>query len=114
MSSSGVWYYQGAERPALRLWLQDDDGELIDFSSGWTFEFKIGRTGSTALLTKTAGVAGAVGSGSQPLGTPNVVVTWVSGELDLPVGFYDWMFTATSAGLQRRFGGRLEIRAVIL
>jgi hypothetical protein len=30
-------YHQGAERPALKLWLHDDDGTLIDFATGSTY-----------------------------------------------------------------------------
>ncbi len=37
--SGPLRYYQGAERPTLRLWLLDDDGTLVDFSAGYTFSW---------------------------------------------------------------------------
>ena len=61
-------YHRTAELPELAMWLEDDAGALIDFSSGWSFELKIGTPGSPALLTKTTGIAGAVGAGSEPDG----------------------------------------------
>ena len=108
-----VSYHQGAERPALSLWLHDDDGDLIDFSSGYTFEFKIGSPGETAALTKTTGIAGAAGAGTEPDGTPNVTVTWAEDELDLTPGTYGWQLKATTSSLDRFFVGVLTILDVI-
>lgn len=106
---SEISYYRGAELPDLRLWLFDDDGSLVDFAAGWTFEFKVGFPGSAAVLTKTTGITGATGAGQEPSGTPNVSVAWASGQLDLPARAYQWQLTCTSAGLQRVFGGVLKI-----
>ena len=110
---SGVHYYQGAERPSLSLWLLDDDGTLIDFSSGYTFSFRIGQVGVAAVLNKTSGITGAVGAGSEPTGTPNVTVAWLSGELDITPGSYEWQLVATSGGFDRVFGGIIRILGVI-
>ena len=109
--SGPLRYYQGAERPALKLWLQDDDGTLIDFSTGYTFELKIGLAGQAALLTKTAGIVGAAGAGVEPTGTPNVTVSWTSGELAITVGAYSWQLKATTGGLDRYFGGVFHVLA---
>ena len=103
MASNRIQYHKTAERPALELWLIDDDGALIDFSTGYTFALKVGNVGSTALLTKTSGIAGAVGAGEEPTGTPNVVVSWTAGELNLTPGSYAAQLTATTAGLDRIF-----------
>jgi hypothetical protein len=102
-------YVRNAERPAARLWLFDDDGTLIDFSSGYTFSFKIGVVGATALLTKTTNIAGAVGAGTEPTGTPNVVITWTAGELNLTPGVYQWQLTCTVTALDRTFTGTFQI-----
>ncbi len=108
--STKVRYHKEAERPSLSLWILDDDGSLIDFSSGYSFELKIGIGGQAALLTKTSGITGATGSGSEPDGTPNVTVAWSSGELNLTPGTYALQLKATTGGADRLF----ELLIVIL
>lgn len=108
-----VRYHKSAERPSLEMWLYDDDGTLIDFSSGFTFSLKIGTPGSTALLTKTTGISGAAGSGSEPTGTANVTVAWSAGDLDLTPGSYTWQLTATTTSLDRVFSGAFTVLDVI-
>lgn len=102
-------YTAGDARPVTDLWWLDDDGDLIDFSSGYTFVLKIGDPGSPALLTKSSGIAGAVGAGSEPDGTPNVVVTWAAGELDIAPGVYAFQLRATTGGLPRTLKGSIAI-----
>lgn len=106
-------YNANAERPSASLWLRDRTNALIDFSSGYTFVFKIGTPGSSALLTKSSGITGAVGAGSEPDGTPNVTVAWTAGELNLTPGAYGWQLTATTSSLDRTFTGTFEILDVI-
>lgn len=115
-----VRYYRGVTRPALQLWLQEANGLLIDFSSGWTFELKLGVAPrrpqgipGAAVLTKTTGIAGAAGAGEEPNGTPNVVVTWAGSELDHPYGSYVWQLKATTGGNPRIFAGLLDIVPVL-
>lgn len=108
-----VRYHATAERPALELWLVDDDGSLIDFSSGWTFVFKIGLPGNAALLTKSSSITGAAGAGSEPDGTPNVTITWAAGELALTPGTYQGQLTATSSSLDRVFSFPFQILNVV-
>jgi hypothetical protein len=108
-----VRFHKTADRPALKLWLQDDDGTLIDFSSGWTFSFKIGNPGSAALLTKTSSITGAAGAGTEPTGTPNVTITWTAGELNLTPGDYSAELTATTSSLDRVFRFGFQIIDVI-
>lgn len=111
--SNVIQYRRSAERPSLQLWLLDDDGELIDFSTGYTFGFKVGLVGSAALLTKILGITGAAGSGTEPTGTPNVTISWSAAELDLTPGVYDWELTCNTAGTDRVFAGRIRIVDII-
>lgn len=101
-------YHRNAERPAAKAWLQDDDGSLIDFT-GYSFVFKIGNPGSTALLTKSSNISGTTGSGVEPTGTPNITITWAAGELDITPGVYSWQLKATSSSLDRVFEGVFHI-----
>lgn len=96
-----VQYVATAERPSLDIWWFDRTSTLIDFSSGYTFSLKIGTPGSAALLTKTTNITGAAGAGTAPTGTPNVVVAWAAGDLDLTDGTYDAELTATTSSLDR-------------
>ena len=108
-----IQYRRSAERPSLQLWLLDDDGDLIDFSTGYTFQLKIGTVGSAALLTKTLGITGDTGSGTEPTGTPNITVSWSTGELDLAPSVYDWELTCNTAATDRVFAGRIRIVDII-
>jgi hypothetical protein len=109
-------YHKTASLPSAELWLQDDDGTVIDFSTGYTFSLKIGNKGSAAILTKTSGITGAAGSGTEPTGTANVTVAWDDAELasETP-GSYTWQLTctATSGGKDRVFEGTFQIIDVI-
>lgn len=80
---SAVVYTAGADLPDLALTWRDSAGALIDFSSGWTFELKVGLPGAAAALTKTSGITGAATD-------PNITIAWAtSGELNtLPAGSY--------------------------
>lgn len=109
MRSPRFTYAKGAERPGLELWIQDRSGTLIDFSSGYTFELTIGSPGDTPLLTKSSGISGATGSGVEPSGSPNVVVTWAADELDITPGIYGWWLTASTTSLDRIYAGKITI-----
>ena len=107
-------YYRTAEFPDLQLWVLDDDGTLIDFSTGYSFTWKLGRPGSAAEFTKTTNITGSVGSGTEPGGTPNVTLIFVAGELDsIDPGLYTWQLRATSSGRDRIFEDVITIRDVI-
>ena len=109
-------YHSSASLPNVELWLQDDDGTLVDFSSGYTFSLKIGAKGAAAVLTKSSGITGAAGSGSEPDGTANVTIAWSDGELaNIDPGPYTWQLTctATSGGKDRVFEGQIKILDVI-
>lgn len=109
-----VRYYTTAERPALELWILDDDGDLVDFSdAGYTFTLKIGTVGNAALLTKTSGITGAAGAGTEPTGTPNISVAWSAGELAIAPGNYTCQLTATISGLDRVYQFAIRIDGVV-
>jgi hypothetical protein len=115
MAEPKLTYYRTAERPDIRLWLQDDDGNLVDFATGYTFAFKIGIRGKTADLTKTTGITGAAGSGTEASGTPNATIAFTAAELDaLVAGKYHWQLRATTSGLDRVYQGDFELIDVIL
>lgn len=88
-----VSYVQGAELGDLQITWQDENGEVIDFSSGWSFSLKLGKKNGAAVVTKTTGITGAAAA-------PNVVVEWATtGELNTAaVKSYDAQLTATRAG----------------
>jgi hypothetical protein len=97
-----VRYHANAERPTLRLTWYDDDDNLIDFSSGYTFSLKVGNPGSAALLTKTTNITGAATA-------PNVTIAWTAGELAIAPGTYTYELTATTSALDRVMSGQLQI-----
>ncbi len=74
-------------------------GDLIDYSSGYTFVGKLSAaaTPATIVFTKTTGFTGAVGSGTEYDGVPNLVVAWATtGELNsVTPGRYLWEVVAT-------------------
>jgi hypothetical protein len=107
-------YYRTAERPDIKLWLADSNGNLIDFSTGYTFAFKLGNPGTAADFTKTTGITGAAGSGVEPTGTPNITLAFTAAELDaLTAGAYLWQIRATTGGLDRYFQGPFHLHDVI-
>lgn len=109
-----ITYRRTAERPDIQLWLEDEDGALIDFSTGFTFVFKIGLRGNAALFTKSTGITGAVGSGTEDTGTPNVTVAFTAGELDsVTAGKWLWQLRATSSSLDRIYDGPFTLLDVI-
>lgn len=108
-------YYRTAERPAIKLWLLDDDDTLIDLSTA-SFVFKLGEAGEAAVFTKNTGIAGAAGSGTDidMAGVPNVTISFAAGELDsVAAGTWRWQVRATSSSLDRVYQGWLELLDVI-
>jgi hypothetical protein len=112
---SHLTVFRTAERPDLEMWLFDRvGGSLVDLSTGYTFVFKIGYEGSAAVFTKTTGITGAAGSGTEPTGTPNVVLTFSAAELDsLTKGTYSWQLRCTTGGSDRLWDGKITVRDVI-
>lgn len=106
-----VAYVQGSDLPDLAYDWKDTKGLLIDYSTGWTFELKIGEPGVAALVTKTSGITGAATS-------PNITIAWnTTGELNtLPPGDYRAQLRAqrTSDNKQRYMVFFLDINPAIL
>lgn len=85
-------YRQGSDLPEYSAEWYDGNGDLIDFSTGYTFQAKIGNPGSAALITKTTSITGAATA-------PNITVAWATtGELNtLDPGTYTLQIKATRA-----------------
>ena len=98
-----------ASLPDAAFCWQDNNGDVIDFSSGWTFELKLGRTPAPSVVTKTAGITGQSTA-------PNIIVQWAPNELAvLTPGFWTIQLTATyTDGRQRIFSGTMKIAAPAL
>lgn len=69
-------YNAAAELPDATFAWRDDDKNLIDFSSGFSFQLKLSLDGKTADLTKVDGFTGAATD-------PNVTVSWDVDELSV-------------------------------
>ena len=78
-----IEYYRGAELPDAEITWRDATGSIINFSAGYTFQVKIGVSGSPALVTKSLNITGAATA-------PNIVVSWNTDELaTLAAGSYN-------------------------
>lgn len=90
-------YRADAETPSFAVEWKDADGDLVDFSSGFTFSVELVKAGTTvASVTKTNGIAGASVS-------PNVTVAWAAGELAALDGVYELHLKATDSSSNDRF-----------
>lgn len=112
-----ITYYNAAENP-IKLWLKDPtlttNGSLIDFSvGGWTFVVKFGDPGSAAILTKSSGIVGAAGAGTEPTGTPNLVITPTADEFLALNGLYVIQVRATASSADMFFQDTIQILPVI-
>lgn len=100
-------YIQGSDLPDSAITWLDNSGQPIDFSSGYTFEARIGNPGQAALVTKTTGILGAST-------TPNITITWANtGELNtLTPGSYDLDLRATRTADSKQRIRRLAINVL--
>lgn len=102
-------YIVGADLPNLAVTWKDSSGNVIDYSSGYTFAAKVGHRGTTS-FTKTTGITGAATS-------PNVLVQWANtGELNsLAPGIYvlEIIATETATTKQRKYQTRLNMKATL-
>jgi hypothetical protein len=105
-----VSYIQSAELPDIQITWRDSDGDIIDYSTGWTFIVRIGMLGQSAVLEKTTGV---VGNNT----APNIVITWSSTELNtLATGTYVLQVVAreTASGKDRVMADSITITPQVL
>lgn len=106
-----VPYTNGADLPDLAITWKDHAGNIINFSTGWTFSVKVGVVGATALFTKTTGITGAATG-------PNLVIAWaVTGELNslAPNKSYTVSITATRTadGKERKMATTIFIKDTV-
>jgi len=72
-----IEYVVGAELPDQSLVWKDYLGQVINYSTGWTFTLRLATATTT---TKSSGITGAATA-------PNITVTWTAAEWDsVPVG----------------------------
>lgn len=106
-----VEYVQGADLPDLSINWYDAQKVLIDFTTGYTFELKVGKPGQAALVTKSSGFGASLVS-------PNLTVQWsTSGELNtLTPGVYRGQLkaTRTADGKSRFLSFDLEVITPVL
>jgi hypothetical protein len=94
-----VKYFKGSDGPPTPVFWRDWTGQLVDFSSGWTFVVKVGTTDAVSTsFTKNTGITGAVGSLDAKPPVPNITIAWAtSGELNsLSPGVYLVQIQATN------------------
>jgi hypothetical protein len=97
--------------PDLQITWEDQNGNPIDFSTGWTFKMTIAQPPNPAKITKMSGF-------SAGNGTPNLTIMWSPNELStLTPGRWAFQVTATngpSGGKQRIFNGTIRIDQPII
>ena len=96
-----AWVYrQDQELPSWSAdWYQKVGGvdTLINMASGYTFQVLLVNQSTGVIgLTKTANITGAATS-------PNIVVAWAAGELNIAAGNYLMHLKATTGGADRLF-----------
>jgi hypothetical protein len=104
-----VTYIQGAELPDILVTWKDENGNVINFSSGWTFTLRLGQLGQAAVLTKTDLVGAAT--------APNLTISWTSTEIEsLAVNTYTMQIIArhVSSGKDRKMTDSLTITPQVM
>jgi hypothetical protein len=108
---AAIEYEIGEELDDLKItWLDplEDGSNIRDFSSGWTFEFKLGVLDSAAVLTKTTGITGAATA-------PNIIIAFAPEELVVAKNTYTGQLrarrTSDSKDLVTQFD--MTIKAVV-
>lgn len=76
MSQLRAAYSIGDDLDDLAVFWQATSGAYRDFSTGWSFEIKVGNANGVNFTT--ANVTGQVGSST----VPSLVVAWAAGTLD--------------------------------
>jgi hypothetical protein len=88
-------YWQGAEKPDYTIEWRDRNGDLIDFSSGYTFRVDLYDTTGKSVYNQTSGITGAATS-------PNVTIVWATNwNASVAAGLYQLRLRATNASLDR-------------
>lgn len=113
-----IVYYIGSDNPVASVFWTDWAGNLIDFSTGYTFTVKVGTTDAlTTNFTKTTGITGAVGSLTSVPQVANLSIQWATvAELNtLTAGLYLLQITALNVAdsRQRLMQLILEVKSVL-
>jgi hypothetical protein len=87
-------YLTEQEYPSIQLIWKDGNGSIIDFSNGYTWTVFV-ATENEAVVEKTTGIVGSSTS-------PNVVINWTPGELDIAEGTYDLVVIARDGATKDR------------
>jgi hypothetical protein len=79
----------GQALPDTNLWVRAGGVLVPGLAAGFTFSLRVrDPLDATTLFTKSSGITGQTGSGSEPGGVPNVIIAWAaSGELDQLTAF---------------------------
>ena len=99
-------YRLGAELDPLIYAHRDEDGDLIDFTAGWTFTLGCAPVGGAALATggfpKTTGITGGLGL---------VTVAWTATDLGvLPAGTFDLKLRITLGSKDHTIDERITVK----
>lgn len=104
ITDNTVKYIKGSDLADTAVFWLDRTDQLINLS-GYTFTVRVQDEDGTEKIdpAKTTGIIGQAGSGTAPLGTPNLIISWANGELDsLDVGRYSLIVEAVSGGATRK------------
>ena len=97
-----VSYEIGEELDDIHVsWPDPATGLPRDFSTGWTFELKIGQLGAVAVVTKTTGIVGDDVF-------PNIVIAFAAGELDIADATYTGQIKARRTADSKDLIGQFE------
>ena len=101
--SALVWV-KGSALPTLTVWWTNSFGTLYDLSAATSFTCKIGMPGSAPLLDKDTSITGAAGTGTgeDEADTPNVTITWATGDLNITPGTWVMELSCLDGGLPRK------------
>lgn len=98
-------YIQGASLPDWGTNWYDADGNLIDFSSGWTFEADFVETKTGDLVDTFTGFTGSATS-------PNIARGWAVDDLSQDPGEYILYVTATRTSDNKKRKAHFHIRII--
>ncbi len=91
MKRTTFTYFVGSDLEDIELWVRAN-GDLIDFTTGYTFSVPVQDKTGTNVFTKTSNITGGAGSGLPGASgaSPNVTIAWdVGADLDtLDAGRY--------------------------
>jgi len=99
--------YTAGQEPTVNATFRDSAGNVIDFSSGWTFTAKVGDSTGTK-VTQSSGIVGSSVS-------PNVSIPFAASALDIAPGNYVLQVRAVNiaSGRDRYFQTNIQIGSAL-